>query len=178
MNHKHTVATRKHSGHTVQHKKHATHTVHSGNHNPHTVQSGNQATALLRPFESLGSVFEDMMDIPMAEETGMNMPPVDIRETDKTIEVSVALSGVDKKDIHLDLTEDSLAISCERRRENSEKGAGGYRLQEQSYGRFYRAFTLPAEIKTGDAKAIYKNGALRITLQKQKPFGTRHITVE
>jgi len=178
MNSKHAVMTRKHPGHTVHHKKHATHMVHSGNHHPHTVQATNQATAMLRPFESLGNVFEDLLDMPMAEQNAINMLPVDIRETNKTIEVSMALYGVEKKDIHLDLAEDSLAISFERRGENGEKDAGDYRLQEQSYGRFYRAFTLPAEIKTGDAKAMYKNGVLRITMQKQKPYGTRHITVE
>lgn len=178
MNSKHAVATRKHHGHTVHHKKHATHTVHSGNHRPHAIQSGSQATAMLRPFESLGNVFEDLLDIPITEVNAINMPPVDIRETDRTIDVSVALSGVEKKDIHLDLTEDSLAISCERREENREKGSGGYRLQEQSYGRFYRAFTLPAEIKTGNARAVYKNGVLRITMEKQKPDRTRQLTVE
>ena len=178
MNSKHAVATGKHTGQTVHHKKHTTHMVRSGNHHPHTVHAANQATAMLRPFESLGNVFEDMMDMPITEQNTINMPPVDIRETDRTIEVSVALSGVEKKDIHLDLTEDSLAISCERRDESNEKGPGGYRLQEQSYGRFYRAFTLPAEIKTSDAKAMYKNGVLRIPMQKQKPYGTLHITVE
>jgi len=144
----------------------------------HAVPARKHTGEMLRPFESLGSVFEDMLDFPLAGENAINMPPVDIRETDRTIDVSVALSGVDKKDIHLDLTEDSLAISCERREENLEKDAGGYQLREQSYGRFYRAFTLPAAINTGDARAAYKNGVLRITMQKQKPDRTTRITVE
>ncbi|MDO8803844.1 MAG: Hsp20/alpha crystallin family protein [Elusimicrobiota bacterium] len=178
MNHKHAVQTKKHATHTVQSGKHQAHAVQSRNHTPRTVQPGNQAAVMLRPFESLGSVFEDMLELPMVEEKAIYMPPVDIRETDKTIEVSVELQGFDKKDINLYLTEDTLAISCERREENNEKDAGGYRLQEQSYGRFYRAFTLPAAIKTGDTKAVYKNGMLRIAMQKQKPGRYHQLKVE
>lgn len=166
------------SKHAVQHRKHHTHAVTHGKHATQAVQARKRTTEMLRPFESLGTVFEDLLDLPMAGDTAVNMPAVDIRETDKTIEVSVALSGVEKKDIHLDLTEDSLAISCERREASTERGAGGYQLQEQSYGRFYRAFTLPAAINTGDSKAAYTNGVLRITMQKQKPYRTTQIAVE
>ena len=135
-----------------------------------------RSAAALRPFESLGRVFEDLFDLPLTG--GTQTPQIDIKETDKTVEVSVALPGVDKKDISLDLTENSLAISCERREEKEKKGEGGYTLREQSYGRFYRAFTLPAPVKTGEAKASYKDGALKITMPKQKTGKARQITIE
>ena len=154
------------------------HMVHSAKHAHHAVTAGKHSTATLRPFESLGNVFEEIMELPSEQDNVINTPPIDIRETDKTIEVSVALSGVEKKDINLDLTEDALSISCERREEKDEKGTGGYRLQEQSYGRFYRAFPLPAAVKTGDAKAVYKNGVLKVTMHKQKVDRARQITVE
>lgn len=132
----------------------------------------------LRPFESLGRALEDLFDLPLTGARAINSPEIDIKETDSTIEVSVALPGVEKKDINLDLTENTLAISCERREEREEKGAGGYRMKEQSYGRFYRAFTLPASVKPGDAKGVYKDGVLKVTMQKQKTDKARQITVE
>lgn len=132
--------------------------------------------AALRPFESLGRVFEDLFDL--APAGGAASPKMDIRETDKSVEVSVALPGVEKKDISLDLTENTLAISCERREEKETKGAGGYRLREQSYGRFYRSFALPAPVKTGEAKAVYKDGALKITMPKQKTSKGRQINID
>lgn len=135
-----------------------------------------RSAAALSPFESLGRVFEDLFDLPAIG--GANTPQMDIRETDKSIEVSVALPGVDKKDINLDLTENTLAISCERREEKEEKGEGGYLRREQSYGRFYRSFTLPAPVKTGEAKAEYKDGALKITMPKQKVSKARQITID
>jgi len=132
--------------------------------------------AALRPFESLGRVFEDLFDLPLAG--GAQTPQIDIKETEKSVEVSVALPGVEKKDINLDLTENTLAISCERREAKETKGDGGYTLREQSYGRFYRSFALPAPVKTGEAKAVYKDGALRIVMPKQKTGRGRQITID
>jgi HSP20 family protein len=137
-----------------------------------------RAEGALRPFESLGRALEDLFDLPLVRGKTVNTPQIDIRETDSAIEVSVALSGVEKKDISLDLTENSLAISCERREEKEEKKAGGYHVKEQSYGRFYRSFTLPAAVKTGSAKAVYKDGVLKIDLQKQRTDRARQIDVE
>ncbi|MDD5208217.1 MAG: Hsp20/alpha crystallin family protein [Elusimicrobiales bacterium] len=134
--------------------------------------------AAVRPFESLGRALEDLFDLPLTGPKAVNTPQMDIRETDSTIEVSLALSGVEKKDINLNLTENSLAISCERREEKEEKGSGGYRMKEQSYGRFYRAFTLPSAVKPGDATAVYKDGVLKITMNKQKTDKARQITVQ
>lgn len=135
-----------------------------------------KGTAALRPLESLGRVFEDLFDL--APSGGTQSPQIDIKETDKTVEVRAALPGVEKKDINIDLTENALAISCERREEKEEKGEGGYLRREQSYGRFYRSFTLPAPVKTGEAKAEYKDGVLRLTMPKQKAGKGCRIDIE
>jgi HSP20 family protein len=132
--------------------------------NKDIVKSHKWADAAVRPFESLGRALEDLFDLPLTGPKAVNTPEIDIRETDKTIEVSVALPGIEKKDINLDLRE--------------EKGSGGYRMKEQSYGRFYRAFTLPAAVKPDEAKAVYKDGVLNITMGKQKTDKARQITVE
>jgi HSP20 family protein len=130
----------------------------------------------LRPFESLGRVFEDLFDLAPAGRAGE--PRIDVRETDAEIVVTAALPGVDKKDIGLDLTEDTLAIACERREEKAGKDRDGYTLKEQSYGRFFRSFTLPAPVKTDGAKAVYKDGALKIVLPKREPGKARRINIE
>lgn len=170
MSSKHTVHPGKHTKHLVPSRtQHAAHPAHTKTHTAHPVHPRTHTGGIIRPFESLGSVVEDLLTFPMAEQDMVNMPPVDIRETDKTVDVSMALSGVQKKDINLDLTEDSLTISGERCEDKEEKGAGGYRLKEQSYGTFYRSFLLPAAVRTSDAKAVYKDGVLRITMHKVKP---------
>ncbi|MDD5207770.1 MAG: Hsp20/alpha crystallin family protein [Elusimicrobiales bacterium] len=161
-----------HSKHAVHHNKHNKHLVPARKHPAHTTQARTHTAELIRPFESLGNVVDDLLNFPMAERNLMYTPAVDIRETDKTIEVAMALSGIDKKDINLDLTEDSLTISGERNEKNENKRTGSY---EQSYSNFYRSFNLPAPVKTGDAKAVYKNGTLKVTMHKLKPS---RLTVE
>lgn len=99
-------------------------------------------------------------------------------ETEKEITVSAAMPGVDKKDIKVDVTDDTVTISSERREEKEEKEKGGYKLREQSYGMFYRSFTLPSSVKSAEAKAAYKDGILKITLTKQKESRINTVTVE
>ena len=106
-----------HSKHAVHNKKHAKHLVPHKTHTAHPVHVPKHTGELIRPFESLGGVIEDLLAFPMEERNLLNTPPVDIRETDRTVEVSMPLSGMQKKDINLDLTEDSLTISGERREE-------------------------------------------------------------
>jgi len=156
MHSKHAVHNKKHTKHLVPHKTHTAHPVHVPKH----------TGELIRPFESLGGVIEDLLSFPMEERNLVNTPPVDIRETDRTVEVSMPLSGMQKKDINLDLTEDTLTISGERREEKENKSTGSY---EQNYGSFYRSFMLPAAVRTADAKAVYKNGVLKVSLHKQRP---------
>lgn len=155
-----------HSKHTVHNKKHSKHLVPHKTHTAHPVNPGKHPGGIIRPFESLSSVVDDLLSFPMEERNLMNAAPVDIRETDKTIEVSMPLPGMDKKDINLDLTEDSLTIYGERSEETENKKAGSY---EQSYGSFYRSFILPAAVRTGEAKAVFRNGVLKVTLQKHRP---------
>ena len=156
MHSKHAVHSRKHSKHLVPHRTHTAHPVTTGKH----------PGGIIRPVESLGSVVDDLLSFPMEERNLMNAAPVDIRETDRTVEVSMPLPGMEKKDINLDLTEDSLTIYGERREEKENKRTGSY---EQSYGSFYRSFILPAAVKSGDAKAAYKNGVLKVSMHKLRP---------
>lgn len=105
-------------------------------------------------------------------------PEVDVKETARDIVVSAALPGVDKKDIHVDLTEDRLTIRAERRHEAEHKGKDGRTRREQSYGSFCRSFTLPAAVKTDQAKASYKDGVLRLELPKVKETNIRRIEID
>lgn len=92
----------------------------------------------------------------------------------------MVLPGVDRKDIRLEVTENSLAVSCERRQERKEEVPGTYSLREQSYGRFYRSFALPAAVRTAGARAVCRDGVLRVTLRKKAGGGGKatRIAVE
>jgi HSP20 family protein len=76
-------------------------------------------------------------------------PLVDIVETNGEVRVVVELPGVEKSDIKLHGTEDSLTISV-----------------DTPHYKYYKEVTLPTKVKVIDAKSAYKNGVLEVVLPK------------
>ncbi len=114
---------------------------------------------------------------PMEERFGVREPFADVVETDKEVKVAVEIPGVDKKDIKIKTTENSIEISAETKREEKEEKKG-YIRRERSYGKFYRAMTLPVKVDAAKAKASYKNGVLEVTLPKTEEEKKTEIKVE
>ena len=92
-------------------------------------------------------------------------PKVDIAETDKAVNVTAELPGMDEKDVSVELADDVLTISGERREEHEEKGRKWHRI-EQSYGSFHRVIPLPSQIDTEHVKARFRKGVLTVELPK------------
>jgi HSP20 family protein len=87
-------------------------------------------------------------------------PLVDIVETNNEIRVVAELPGVEKTDIKLHGTEDSLTISV-----------------DTPQSKYYKEVTLPAKVKVKEAKSTYKNGVLEVAIPKteapKEPKGER-----
>jgi len=96
---------------------------------------------------------------------GMAAPRADVVETDKAIEVSLELPGLDEKDVEVSVTEDVLTVRGEKKAERKEERKGYY-LSERSYGAFYRAVPLPPGVATDKAEATFRKGVLTVTLPK------------
>ncbi|MDD4494519.1 MAG: Hsp20/alpha crystallin family protein [Eubacteriales bacterium] len=88
----------------------------------------------------------------------------DVRETENEYVVEAEIPGVKKEDIKLDLEDDTLTISVERKFENKEE-KDNYLRMERRYGSFSRSFYVD-NIKNEDVKAEYKDGILKVTLPK------------
>lgn len=99
---------------------------------------------------------------------GMRVPSVDVEETDANVIVRAELPGVKKEDLDLEITEDALSIKGETSEEKEKRDAHYYR-RERSWGMFQREIPLPAQIKTAEAKATFKDGLLEVTLPKAEP---------
>ena len=104
------------------------------------------------------------------------MPQVDVSETDGQVKVSAELPGMTEQDINVELDEDMLTISGEKK-EEEEKEKGGRYWRETAYGHFSRDVPLPTGVDTDNAKASFKNGKLRVIVpkseqakQKRKPL--------
>ena len=92
-------------------------------------------------------------------------PSVNTREGDYAYHVEVDLPGVQKKDIKVEVKDNRLTISGERKSKKEVKEEGYYRL-ESSYGKFERSFTLPDGVDSENVKASCEDGVLEVTLPK------------
>lgn len=110
--------------------------------------------------------------------TGEWVPRLDIAETETTIEVKAELPGLEKKDIDISLESDHLIIKGEKHQEKEEKDKRFHQI-ERTYGSFYRAVPLPAEVQPDKIEATYKEGVLTVTLPKTEEAkkGVMHIDV-
>lgn len=103
------------------------------------------------------------------------VPEADVEETPREFVVTFALPGVEKHDIRVEVTEDTLTV-CGRRRE--EQPAPGSVRRERPQGEFLRRMALPAEVKTAGVKAAYRNGVLRVILPRAKASFGRSVKVD
>ena len=92
-------------------------------------------------------------------------PRVDVVETDRALQVSVELPGMDEKDLSVTVSRGTLTISGEKVQEREEKTKTYYRV-ERSYGSFRRTVSLPSQVDADRADAAFKNGVLTITFPK------------
>jgi len=92
-------------------------------------------------------------------------PSVDIYEEKGDVVVKAELPGIDKEDIDITATEDTITIAGEKKKEEETKKSDYYRW-ECSHGSFNRTFSLPAEIQTDRVKTKFKDGILEIRLPK------------
>lgn len=115
----------------------------------------------------------------MAEWREEFSPRIDVKESDKEIDITAELPGIDEKDIDVLLDRDMLTLKGEKREEKEEKSKNYWHM-ERRYGSFHRVIPLPEEIDKEDIKANFKKGILHIKIPKTakvEPAG-RKITIK
>jgi HSP20 family protein len=123
-------------------------------------------TALNRNMDSLFENFFSGFDLEPWEKSFKSFTPnVEVSESDKEINVTAELPGMDEKDIDISLTHEALTISGEKKDEKEDNG-NGYYMKERSYGSFKRTIPLYSEINSEKVNAHFKKGVLKITLPK------------
>lgn len=123
---------------------------------------------LLRPFAGWGGRMGGMLRAPEA----------DIRETENEIQVLVDLPGMKVDDIEVDLENNVLTISGEKREERQEGNDDEtWHLSERRYGRFTRAFVLPREVEQEQIQARFEDGVLSVVIPKTEKARRRRIEI-
>jgi HSP20 family protein len=105
------------------------------------------------------------------------MPKMDVGETDKEIEITAELPGLEEKDIQLNLADNVLTIRGEKKNEREETKRD-YHLVERSYGSFTRAVQLPDGVNGDGIKAVMAKGVLKVTVPKPAPAQTKKINIQ
>lgn len=102
---------------------------------------------------------------------------VDVYQTPSDIVVESAIAGVKPEDIDVNVTNDSITIKGERRREKSVKD-DDYFYQECYWGRFSRSIILPQEVDPEAADVTFKNGILTARLPKLNRKKSKKLRVK
>ncbi len=92
-----------------------------------------------------------------------HVPKVEVKENGKSYTVSVELPGLDEKDVKVELDDDVLTISGEKKVERTDDKT---HYSERSYGSFTRAFTLPDDADRNGIAASFAKGVLTLEIAK------------
>ena len=135
-------------------------------------------------FRDMERMFRDFFMTPMLRRSWLVPelrreiePEVDLRETEKEFVLSAAIPGMSKDDININVTEDRVAISGERKTQE-EKPEEKFHVRQQTYGRFDISYVLPMEVKPDEVEASYKSGILEVHLPKAEVTEPHRVEVK
>jgi HSP20 family protein len=154
------------------------------------VQPVSSARAL-SPFEEMDQLFERFFprgwlqpfrrEWPSWGELAMpfegRLPRVDVIDRDEEVVVRAEIPGVDKKDLEVSVTENTVTIRGTTGTEEEEE-KGDYYRREISRGAFSRTVMLPSEVNGEKAKAFFKEGTLELIFPKVEKSKRHKIKVE
>lgn len=102
-------------------------------------------------------------------------PPVDMKETVENIVITFEIPGVKKENIKLNIDNNTLNISGDKKKKN---GDGNYYRTECCYGSFQRSIVIPQQINREKVKAIFINGVLTVELPKREQIAPKTIEIK
>ncbi len=124
-------------------------------------------SSLLRPslLEDVMKPWNEWVDEkwPFSNQT----PAVNVKETEKNYEITLAAPGLQKSDFTIDVNGSMITISAEQDEKKEEKDES-FTRREYSYSSFCRSFSLPENIVQEKIDANYVNGELKLLLPKKE----------
>lgn len=134
----------------------------------------NRETATANPAR-FSDLLDEIMEDAFSLGRGSFVPELNVYETEKEFEITLALPGMSKDDIEISMENHTLTISGERKIE--EENGRKYHLVESRFGKFERSLPLPDIIDEDNIQASYENGVLTVTVPKLKEKAGRKIEV-
>lgn len=141
----------------------------------------------IRPYRSTTDIFRPFFDEMVGSNLGgrlagldlLRTPESDVLETRHEIQVTMELPGVPANQVDVNLEDNVLTITGEKRetREQVDGDERRWHLSERRYGRFTRSFVLPREVDTDRIEAGFENGILTVRIPKSERIKPRKIEI-
>ena len=129
------------------------------------VRFNNQLPSFLDEFFG-GDIFDSSSS---SKKIGNFLPAVNIQENSDDFKVQVAAPGMKKEDFDIELHNNMLSISSEKREEQNEQNEEGkFTRREFNYSSFRRSFTLPDSVDSDQIEAKYEDGVLNLRIPKKE----------
>ena len=125
----------------------------------------------------LNNLFEDTRVPSALLDRGLSkVPAAEIQETEDAIHLKLELPGIEAKDLDVQVTENAVYVSGERKSETKTEEKGVTK-SEFHYGKFKRVIPLSARIQNTNVTADYKDGILNLTLPKTEQEKNKVVKV-
>jgi HSP20 family protein len=140
------------------------------------------------PARELGTIqnemnrlFNTFFDTPTAGQGNGGLPrrwipAMELVETEGEFVLKADLPGLAENDVTIELEDNVLSISGERKAEQQDRKDGYFRL-ERSYGSFRRALTLPEGVNAGAVRASFAHGVLEVRIPKPEERKPRKVAI-
>ena len=103
-------------------------------------------------------------------------PAMDLVETEDHFVLRADLPGLSEKDVKIEVEDNVLTVSGERRSEHETKQEGFHRV-ERAFGAFSRSLTLPRGVNAEAVEASFDNGVLEVRIPKPEESKPRRISI-
>jgi HSP20 family protein len=127
----------------------------------------------------MNRLFNTLFDTPAPNGTvGVRrwIPAMDLVETDDDFVLRADLPGLSEGDVNIELEDNVLTVSGERKSEHEERKEGYYRVERAS-GSFSRSLTLPEGVNADAIKASFDKGVLEIRIPKPEERKPRKVAI-
>ncbi len=123
-----------------------------------------------------GSVFDTQAGGRNGDSLRRWIPAMDLVEEGEHYVLRADLPGVEESDVNIELEDNVLTISGERRSKSEESREGYYRIERAS-GAFSRSLTLPEGIDPASIRASFEKGVLEVTIPKPEERKPRKVAI-
>jgi len=104
------------------------------------------------------------------------IPAIDLLETEGEFVLRADLPGLAEQDVNIELEDNVLTLSGERKSEHEDRRQGYHRIERAS-GTFSRSLTLPEGIDPESIRASFEKGVLEVRIPKPEQRKPRKVQI-